>query len=256
MAPPRIKWKVKYITALRKLLRNRGTSPIIIDILCTAITEYLDTGSVIVTNYHHKFHNILQSQSKIGWRQILLGRLSQEWSKRHSDLTNNPQEALLWEASIIELSLRYTIILWEERNKAVHGHTQREQNRLLVHRHRDEITRLHSLKHSLRPSDAEVLFKGINNLLKSLDPTVLNNWIATRRPAIYQSIKRAKTESVFNTKSLLNWLTPATRNPQRQRWILNKLLHDPYSKKKRHKKSVKPTTQSSITPFLTLRDVL
>ena len=125
-----------------------------------------------------------------------------------------------------------------------------------MHRHREEIIRLHSLKHHLRPSDADILFKGTNTLLKSLDPTVLNNWIATRRPAIYQSIKRAKTESVSNTKSLLNWLTPTTRNPQQQRWTLNKLLYDPYSKKKRHKKSFKPTTQSSITPFLTLRDVL
>ena len=149
-----------------------------------------------------------------------MGKLSQEWSKRHSELTISagPQESVLWEASIIEVTLRHTILLWEERNKAVHGHTQKEQTILLVQRYKAEITRLHSLKHQLRPADADILYNGINTLLKSSDTTLLSNWIATRRPAIYQSIKRAKTESTSYTTSILNWLTQMTvSTPRRQK---------------------------------------
>lgn len=260
LAQPRIKWKRRYIKALRKLLKHHQTAPILIDTMCTSITEYFDTGQVNITKYPKTLHHVLNSQAHIGWRQIFLGKLSQEWENTHNLLaasTTNAHIAFLWGTSIVELSLRHAIILWEERNTEVHGKDNATQQNLLVARHRTEIKRLYSLRHKLRPSDVNILFKGINTLLTVSDSKMLSNWIATRRPAIYHSIKRAQIESVSNTSTLLNWFRPLIRIQPRRIWNQDKLIYDPFAKKKRHKQAdCNIASQPSITSFLTLRDVL
>lgn len=61
-----------------------------------------------------------------------MGKLSQDWEQLQGPTktpTGKTRAPFLWGASIIELPMNHTIILWKQRNKDVHGSTAQEKNR-------------------------------------------------------------------------------------------------------------------------------
>ena len=65
-----------------------------------------------------KYHRALITQNNIGWRQIFMGRISQEWLKiQGSNMTTNGtrRKAYIWGASVVEVSITSFIELWEQR---------------------------------------------------------------------------------------------------------------------------------------------
>ena len=129
--PSRTKWKIQYMTAARKRLQQLGTKPGLIDVLCSTITDWFDTQNVTTKKYSKQYHRAIVSQSNIGWRQIFMGKLSQEWEKLQGPTKTaqgKTRPAYLWGASLVEISLNYMILLWEQRNRDVHGSTKEEEN--------------------------------------------------------------------------------------------------------------------------------
>ena len=60
-----------------------------------------------------------------------MGHFSTEWTAAHGVFKTPSgrtiKEAYMWEAAILELSLKWFIDLWETCNNDVHGHTKIEQ---------------------------------------------------------------------------------------------------------------------------------
>ena len=189
-----------------------------------------------------------------------MGHFSQEWefiqgsTKLESGRTRT---AYIWGASVVEVCFRYSIKLWEQRNKDVHGHTNNDREKLLISKHTAEIDRLATLQPQTRPSDS-FLFHGISDLKESTNSNIMANWIASRRPAIYNSISMAKKGATDNTHSLTQWFkpikAPANSAQRLQRWTRNKLVYDLFSKKKRRKRV--ESCQPKLTQYLSLRSVL
>ena len=75
----RAKWRLHYITKLRTRLDYLETDVGLTNTFCTAITEWFDTEQVTIENYPEKYHRALITQTNIGWRQLFMGRISQEW---------------------------------------------------------------------------------------------------------------------------------------------------------------------------------
>jgi hypothetical protein len=71
------------------------------------------------------------SQEQIGWRHFFEGKISQEWLKLQAGSTNKTVgkkwDCYVWGASIVEITLKYFIKLWEQRNEEVHGKTKEQQ---------------------------------------------------------------------------------------------------------------------------------
>ena len=255
--PSRIKWKIRYMTALRACLIHLQTKPGLIDTLCSSITDWLDNGWVDSSKYPVKYHKAIHTQSHIGWRQVFMGRLSQEWEKLQGNThlrTGRDRTAFLWGASVIEVTLQYSIELWEQRNSDVHGHTAKDQHRKLLERHQHTISKLLEYKPYILPVDA-FLFDGIDDTLSHCNAQTLGNWIATRQHAIKASALKAQQLSATNTPSILQWLSPGgATTATRLRWRRDQLLFDPYSKKKKRRKNITTGKQTSITHFLSLHN--
>jgi hypothetical protein len=114
-----------YMCITKKIRNNRNR-------ISTSIAEWLKTGEVNVSNYPIKYANAILSQEQISWRHFFAGRISQEWLKLQADSTNKTvgqkRDCYVWGASVVEITLKYFIKLWEQRNEEVHGRTTEQQN--------------------------------------------------------------------------------------------------------------------------------
>ena len=116
--------------------------------------------------------------------------------------------------------------------------TVQDRNCIKIAKFKAAILHLKSLQHQTRPDDS-FLFAGIETMLQEANPHTMEDWIISRRPAIYNSIHKAKKQATSNEHTLYHWfphLKPSASPTKRlQRWCQNKLVFDPFSKKKRHK---------------------
>jgi hypothetical protein len=68
-----------------------------------------------------------QSQTSIGWDQLLSGRLSSSWGTAYKYIVSSQQPVdtptISWAKTVISHQWTYSITLWKFRNGVVHGHT-------------------------------------------------------------------------------------------------------------------------------------
>ena len=75
----RAKWRLQYINQLRTRLEYLETDDGLINMFWNTLTEWFDTETVTVNKYPQIYRRALTTQTNIGWRQIFMGRLSQDW---------------------------------------------------------------------------------------------------------------------------------------------------------------------------------
>ena len=133
-----LKLRRRYITTLQDQLKHVKTNAGLLDTFCSAISNWFDYGAVDPSKYLEHFHQAILQQTNISWRHIFMGHLATGClvlQIPEDPLTNVPKAQYMWTASIVEVSLRWFIDLWETRNKDVHGHTKTKQNSRLKAKH-------------------------------------------------------------------------------------------------------------------------
>mmetsp|Transcript_20312 Transcript_20312/g.45388 ORF Transcript_20312/g.45388 Transcript_20312/m.45388 type:complete len:179 (-) Transcript_20312:53-589(-) len=154
--PSRLKLRRKYINTLRARLHRVNTRAGLINTFCSTISDWFDDGTVDPSKYPTQYHQAIQQQSKIGWSHVFQGHLAAAWSAIQipADTTTDLAKArYMWTSSIVEVSLRWMIDLWETRNKDVHGHTELEQNSRLKAKHQETFRNMLNKKARMRPCD-------------------------------------------------------------------------------------------------------
>ena len=165
----RTKWRLQYINRIRTRLIYLETDKGVTNALCTAITEWFDTKEVKLVNYDPKYHQALITQTNIGWRQIFMGRLSQDWLTLQGSYTTDDdiyRESYVMVSSIVEISLKKFMELWKERNQDVHGKTEAQQQSRWLQKLRIEIRKLPNLRDQTRPSDDFIFHDDLDGFLK------------------------------------------------------------------------------------------
>ena len=249
----RIKWRRALLKDVRTTLQSLKTKNSITETFSTALSEWFDTGQVDIDKYPSVHHEALYTQTRIGWRQVLLGRLSQGWERLQgpTHLQHGRQRTpYLWAANLVETLLRKSIELWELRNQDVHGHNDQDRARLRRIRLQNTVNTLIALKDKCLP-DQHLLFPEAPSELLEAQNQDLESWILSRKPIIMKSIKQARKNTKANHSSITQWFRPITtpRLKQRPNWKLDRLLFEPYSKKKKNRNLGR---QTSITKFVTL----
>ena len=128
----RTQWRCKTINELRQTIKKNNTDHSLSETLLTAIASWMDTGLVVVRKFPHKYRRAINTQFKIGWRQLFMGKISQEWIQLYEDTyvetpsQDEPKrrkyvDGYIWGANVVETLIRQMIILWETRNKKIHG---------------------------------------------------------------------------------------------------------------------------------------
>ena len=234
-----------------------NTTESLSDTFNTVLTEWMDHGEVDHSQYPASHQNAIYEQHRIGWKHMFTGHLSQEWEKLQGDQEINGRviKATDWASSIVTTILQHLIQLWEQRNSDVHGKTSEEQTHRLLEKQKATISRLLELKSKCLVRDHFLFPSNPENLLQETSTTRLSNWISTRTKAIKNSIAQALKQDVQNTRPITTWLRTTANETMSKavQWKQDRLLHDPYNKKKRHKDastSNRSTIQTMITSHL------
>ena len=116
--------------------------------LASAISEWFETGHILVEKYPATFHDAIWSQGAIGWRQIFNGKLSRQWLE-HQGHTRTAKGRLkmdyIWGASIVETCLRMMIELWEMRKEEVYGKEEVTKQQIRKEKEATRVRDLHKL---------------------------------------------------------------------------------------------------------------
>jgi hypothetical protein len=113
--------------------------------------------------------NAILSKERIGWRHFFAGKITQEWLTLQADSTNKSvgkkRDCYVWGASIVEITLKYFIILWEQRNEEVHGKTTEQQETTRKTKLSIDARKLNNLKDKTRPVDRDCFMQILKNCL-------------------------------------------------------------------------------------------
>ena len=264
-SPSRIKWKRKLIGSLRKRLEYLETEFGIGEGMCTAIAEWLETGTVDETNYPPRFTRAITSQNMIGWRHLFGGKLSQEWLKLQEEskrkTKGHKRNSFVWGASIIEVILSNFIELWELRNEEVHGKTEEQQERTRKAKLMVEVRRLNAMRPNARPSDECLFIDKEDEFIEKSSAKTIATYISSHRRAIINSVKKWAKLSYTGVATISQW---ASRNNSAETMERNnsirrdRLINDGRKKERRRRRRLaarSTTRQISISGFLSLNNI-
>ena len=219
---PHTKWRKAMIQTVEKKCTDLRTMPSLKALLLQALREWLQYSSDDETPYQLQapskatsaIRRLVFQQNAIGWEHLFLGRFSSEWSSlqdeyyaRQAHLTDTKrQTGLRWQTAIISTVWTQWFLLWEVRNKSLHGADvqakaqaeRREVERMLVD--------IYDVRNQMEPSVQKLLCRDITEQFAK--PVTYNkNWIAVYGPLAKQSIKRAKARAIQGVKSLQHYFT-------------------------------------------------
>jgi hypothetical protein len=173
------------ICALRNRLETIETELALKETLSTAIAEWLETGEVHVSNYPVKYANAILSREQIGWRNFIAGKITQEWLKLQAGSTKKTvgkkRDCYVWGASIVKITLKYFIKLWEQRKEEVHGKTAEQQETTRKTKLSIDARRLNSLKDKARPVDMGLFHADIKEFLDKSTAQSIATFISSHR---------------------------------------------------------------------------
>ena len=84
------------------------------------------------------------------------------------------------------------------------------------------------------PKDQFLFSKTPQELLDKTSTVHLGNWILTRKPAILKSERLTAAQAIANTNPVHHWFKPLVQRKfqKTKQWCQDKLLFDPFNKKK------------------------
>jgi hypothetical protein len=151
-------------------------------------------------------------QNSIGWEQLFLGRFSNSWgslqdayyARRAHSIESKRQTGQRWQNALIDSIWQQWFLLWELRNKALHGEGTRAQalaERRIVER---TLIDIYDLRNQMEPSVQHILCRDITEHFAK--PVSYNrNWLAVHGPLFKLSIKRAKEKAIQGVKSIRHY---------------------------------------------------
>jgi hypothetical protein len=91
------KWRAHAIVELTQTCQTLGTDPILTQLLLIGFKTWSQKQQFYWDKARplpQKYHRLVYDQHKIGWRQLLSGRLSSEWGRLQTDFDYNRQQRL------------------------------------------------------------------------------------------------------------------------------------------------------------------
>ena len=156
--------------------------------------DWLSKGSLPETStFPPNIKAAMDSQSQIGWGQVIHGRISKEWGTLRSMETHgiplgtkSAPPSSLWVLDTLDALWSKWFDLSKERNNFIHGKTKQEQmnkRRLAVEQ---KITELHNRKSDCLPLDRSLLKGTAASFIKNKSLTTLTNCLTVWQPMCWE----------------------------------------------------------------------
>jgi hypothetical protein len=204
--PSRTKWRTDFLSNLRKHCVKLRTDPELRTILCEGLRCWLEDVPFEESHYPANFQRLLAEQKTIGWGQVFQGRISLDWALNQQYYYNwipkvKGEDGPNWSKSILQFIFSQWNILWDTRNKEIHGKddaTRAIARNTQAHR---ELAVLYSMRDKVLHRDQHLFYTSLDDHLEQ--PTrSIRQWINTYKPLLLQSRKDAEDNSLLHVRTL------------------------------------------------------
>ena len=178
--------------------------------------HWLETGSLPQTQkFSPDIEAAMDSQSRIGWDQVLHGRVATAWRRlrpdgnRGTQLGTRPADQLsLWVVDTLDALWRAWFDIWEERNGYVHGKTKQEQSRKRRAAVEQEIKEIYNRKWEYIPSDRALLTGTAESFVEHKSLPAMTNWLAVWQPVFERSAARCLKLAIRGVPPITTFFKP------------------------------------------------
>ncbi len=138
--------------------------------------------------------SVIDSQSAIGWKHLIFGRLSSEWLRVQDEhvatekLDSGKFSGKTWATQVIKHIWQRLQALWLLRNKSLHGDTFQANTATQRTRIAPLIERLYARQHDLDGLDRRALFNKPLATRLAQPLRVLTTWLSVAQPAFDEGL--------------------------------------------------------------------
>jgi hypothetical protein len=188
--PGRTQWRQDQSKLLASRLSSLKTNPALKMILMRAFKSILHSGTFALDDATLTPNEaaLVDSQTSIGWPQLLNGRFSVEWSRLqeiHIDeekLDGRFYSGCTWTSKVTQHIWRSLHDLWKVRNTALHGDTFSESEATRRLRIEPLVRHLYARIYELPFSDRDMLRKPLDERLAQ-PLSIIETWLSIVQPA-------------------------------------------------------------------------
>ena len=201
------------ISNLRKCLSTISTDPNLKTILLEGINQHFSPNEPLFPPASSKYHRLVQSQSDLGWDNLLRGSISTEWMILHLQyLRTLPTSStpISCHPLLPVLSLLLSDIqgIWNYRCCQRHAKDRLHHDSELLQQAKQQLTELYQYRNTVLPNDRHIFKTSLRIHLQD-DLLSISAWLHNHSHYIRQSHQTAQHLNLSNTMTLTNYFHPA-----------------------------------------------
>lgn len=221
-ATGRRQWREKFFQAINEFHAKEDTSPLLRNLWNEAVGDWMTSDDEIEFQaspilFHNDVRAVIFHQNTIGWRQIINGRFSVEWSriqddyyarKRYQSGKNDRRRGQQWQIKLIRLIWKEWMNLWKMRNEDLHGRDT--ETRAITERREVEqaLREVYERRNHFEPRVQELLLREEHEHMQR-PIWVTRNWLTVNGPIFRESARRAKANAIAGVRSIRSYFAPA-----------------------------------------------
>ena len=170
-------------------------SPFLGDLLIIGLSKWLHNELAIFSDFPPIYNSLIIHQTRIGWKQLFVGRFVFEWSDLQQDylvlqsIISKKYLGTSWITGVIQIIWNHVYHNCEDRNEDLHGvdvATRESAQYVQAQRETEEIYSQRSL---IQPRDRDVFYSNTNEHFQK-EPMArgLRQWLNTWKPLLLRSI--------------------------------------------------------------------
>ena len=204
--------KCHLITNLRSCLASIVTDPNLKLILLEGVNHVLTGEPPSFPSPSSRYHHLIQTQSQLGWDNLLRGFFSQEWTSLHSQylltLVDSPPPTSL-HPFLLPLQTIFTNIhtLWKFRCAQRHSHDLARQDAEHLRQAHQQLTELYQLRMHVLPRDRSLFKSSLRAHLRD-NLSDISAWLHNHSPHIHTSVRKAASLHLAHTSTLTTYFPP------------------------------------------------
>ena len=144
----------------------------------------------------------ISMQENIGWGHFIRGRMAIEWGRiiniHLHNINNDTMTAEKWASNLIDIHYKYSLLLWDARNKEEHGESVEEKEQKKKQRLLEEVLYIKELMKYWPASDLRYLPDSLSTL-RSKSSKQLEKWLISAR--ILQKIHSKTTAAIIRSNN-------------------------------------------------------
>ena len=216
----RNRWRHKLLTKLSDTCTTHHTYAPLQTLLLDAVRQWLFPGQDTpdypqCDQYAVELHPLINTQTRIGWRQLFNGRFSKQWEdiqnthlyRVRDQLPTKNNSGQRWQVAIITVIWEQWYDLWKLRNADVHGKDEATRALAAKREMSRRLEAIYAQKIHMEPSAQALLFPDIRTHLEQ-PPWVIQNWISINGPIFMTSLRTVKARAIQNVRSIRSYFAP------------------------------------------------